>query len=459
MKKYIIHFSFLFILIGLQVSAQELNLQFMRGTLQANQIHPGMIPKGTFLLGLPAVYNDLYITDVTYGDVIIDRPTGERVFSLSNLINQLDDENFAREQPQVNSIAAGFKINNFYISLGHSVKGNAFLKYPKELAQIIGQGNAQFIGETIDIGPDFQASTYHETYLGLAYQLNKQISVGGRVKLLNGVFDLSSTRTSLQVFTDPEIYQLTMAADYVFNSSSWLQYDGFDVFEFSDLGDAFSDNFLSANSGIGLDLGLYINIDRFDLAISILDIGEINWDTEVFNYEAKGDYNFSGLDLTEALFDNDLEVVVGDTLRNIYTATETRQSYSTPLGTKVYISGTYRINPIFTAGAVGYLERFRDEFFPALGLNIQGRIGVLDAGLLYAFRNRRVDNLGLNIGLNLGPVQLYGATDNLLSAIDIENANSANIRLGLNLVFGKNKVKKLDKDPDNISNQDEFFGQ
>lgn len=461
MRKYFYLLIVSAIIFVLPLNGQELNLQFMRHTLQGNSIHPGMIPKGSIVVGLPNIYNDLFVTDITYKDVVQTLPDGRTVLSLNDIVNQLENENFIREIPEIKTLSLGFRFKNLFINIGHRIRGNAFINYPKELVQFIAEGNAPFIGQTIEIGPDFQISAFHETSLGLAYQINDIVSVGGRVKLLNGVFDLSTTRTSLQLFTDPEIYQTTLNADFVFNSSSWLQYDGFDDFEFNDnLEGLINDNFLAANASIGFDLGVYFNLDKFDLAISVLDLGNLSWEEEVFNYSIQDEYDYNGLNVTDALFDDDVDIILQDTLREIYQAAETQASYTSPLGTKAYVSGTYKINDRFRAGAVGYVEVFRDEFFSALGLNIQGQFGkVLNAGFLYAFRNKRLDNLGLNIGLNFGGLELYGATDNLLTALNLENANSANIRLGANIVFGKNKVSKLDKDPDNISNQDEFFNQ
>ena len=49
-------------------------------------------------------------------------------------------------------------------------------------------------------------------------------------------------------------------------------------------------------------------------------------------------------------------------------------------------------------------------------------------------------NLGANLLLQLGPVQLFAATDNIISAFDPLGQNSANGRFGLAVAFGKKKV-------------------
>jgi len=50
-------------------------------------------------------------------------------------------------------------------------------------------------------------------------------------------------------------------------------------------------------------------------------------------------------------------------------------------------------------------------------------------------RSERFDNLGVNTNMQFGPVQLITMTDNLLSALRPQDTNSANVRVGLNLVF------------------------
>ena len=77
----------------------------------------------------------------------------------------------------------------------------------------------------------------------------------------------------------------------------------------------------------------------------------------------------------------------------------------------------------------------------------------LRLGAIYAYRHDKFDNLGLNAVVKLGPVQLVAATDNILTAIQLYDSNSANMRVGLNLLFGKPR----ETNPNNISDQDEFF--
>ena len=67
----------------------------------------------------------------------------------------------------------------------------------------------------------------------------------------------------------------------------------------------------------------------------------------------------------------------------------------------------------------------------------------LSLGASYAIRHKRFDNLGLNMSVKLGPVQIYAVTDNLITAIKNYDSSTMNLRFGLNLVFGKPSIKEV----------------
>jgi hypothetical protein len=213
--------------------------------------------------------------------------------------------------------------------------------------------------------------------------------------------------------------------------------------------------FSRGTSVLGFDIGAQLRVGRLDVSLSILDIGQLSWEESVENYRYVDEYEYDGIDIENILLDNETGIQIVDTLRNIFQGDVSFSSYTSPLGTRMYLSSTYLLNNTWRIGGVAYAENFRGEWFPAVGVNIQGRPNqFIEFGVLYSYRDRRFDNLGLNLGLKLGPVQFIAASDNLLSAIDIGNANSANFRVGVNLALGRVEEPV---DVDNIYNQDDFF--
>ena len=129
-----------------------------------------------------------------------------------------------------------------------------------------------------------------------------------------------------------------------------------------------------------------------------------------------------------------------DTIVGVLGFEETNDSYKTSLSPKFYLSGTYKIMKSFDAGLAFYGEINRKKLRPALGISLQKRFGkIFSVGGVYALRNGRFDNLGLNFGLKLGPVQLYGTSDNIISVFKPLDSKSTNFRLGLNIAVGKKK--------------------
>lgn len=450
--------TFLCLLVQLAFAQPELSTHFMRGLWQSNYTNPALLPEAKLTIALPNVFNDLYFSDITYNDVVKKNGAGETVIDLRGITDKLSDKNFLREVPMVNTFGIGVRTKQLFVSLSHAIRGNAFLKYPKELISVIAEGNAQYIGQPVEIGPDLQVSTFHEISLGLGYQINSMLTVGGRVKLISGIADLSTdqNRNRLQLLTVDDVYQLQLTSNYLVNSSRFLNYDGFSDIDLDpDFGNGLGEGFFQGNISVGFDVGAQLRVGRLDVSLSVLDIGQLSWEESVENYRYVDEYEYDGIDIENILLENELGIQIVDTLREIFQGDVSYSSYTSPLGTRMYLSGTYLLNNTWRIGGVAYAENFRGEWFPALGVNIQGRPNqFIEFGVLYSYRDRRFDNLGLNLGLKLGPVQIIAASDNVLSAIDIGNANSANFRLGVNLALGKIEGPV---DVDNISNQDDFF--
>lgn len=452
-------YSLLFMLgLSLPILAQQdLSSHFLRGTWQANLTNPALIPDQNLTISLPGVYNNILLTGITYNELLIEDENGQRVLDVSNAIDNLEEFNFIREDLDIHTIGVGVRLGKLNLTLAHALRFGAYINYPKTLPQLIWEGNSQFIGQEIAFGPDLQVAGYNEFALGAAYQITDNISIGGRVKYLNGVGDVSSQRTDLRLLTDDDIYQLTLTADYLLNSTGTVTYDGLTDLDFDfDFGGFGADSNQGGNTGLAFDLGAQVKIGKLDIAASVLDIGgTIDWEQDIRNYELNGTFEFAGLDIAQDLLD-DTTTLSGtlDTLRDSYEVTENTTPYSTNIPTRMYLSATYELNDRLTVGGLFFTERFRDETFTAAALSANFKLlSMLQVGAVYAYRHERFDNLGLNAVLKVGPLQVVAATDNILTAVRLYDSNSANLRLGLNLVFGKPR----ETNPNKISDQEEFF--
>lgn len=443
---------FLFVITSFTTTAlaqEDLATHFMRHTWQASRTNPAFFPDYKFVAGLPGVYNTLLVTNVTYGDLIATNLEGQQVLNIDQAIDKLGADNVLRNNLDIETISLGFRLGKAALSLGHTLRFNAFMNYPKTMPQLIWQGNAQFIGQEVDFGPDVDLYGYQEFALGLAVDITPNFTVGGRAKLLAGVGSISSERTGLRLRTDSDIYQLELNADYYVNSAGSLKYDGFDELTVAfDYGRFDADKLLTGNTGFAFDLGVRLRLgEKLELAASALDIGRINWEEDVTNYSLNGAFEYKGLDLAQNIFEDTVTAgSILDTLREIYQVESASIAYSTTLPARYYLSGMYRLNGKWSFGGLFYLENYREEVNTAIAVG--GNMNVLpflNVGATYAFRSERLDNLGLNATVQLGPAQIMAATDNIITAFRPEDSHSANLRLGLNVLLGRVRSEEAEK--------------
>ena len=379
------------------------------------------------------------LKNIAHLDPIISN-RGKKVIDIDRLIGFLKPENIIRDDLDLPTLSAAVHVGNLTVSLGHSVKFNAFFKYPKTLPQVIWQGNAQFIGETIALGNEVQVTAYQELALAGAYKIGN-LTIGAKGKFLSGIADATSDKNhhSATLYTDPDVYQITLAGDYILNSANSVDYNSYnDLNADFGFGSLTFKHFFSSNSGFALDLGARLEMGKWDFAASVLDLGEITWDEGVTNYAATKSYVYEGLDFSQAVtggetanFDEAL-----DTLQQLFQVEETHIAYSNALPRKVYLSTLYKMNGTLSFGGLLFYENYRGEPTSALALAANITLGkILAVGGTYAIMDNSYDNLGLNLGLKLGPFQLYAVTDNIIAAFNPGGARNFGARIGGNLVF------------------------
>ncbi|MCB0641355.1 MAG: hypothetical protein KDC44_06930 [Phaeodactylibacter sp.] len=417
---------------------QEIGLHFMQGVWQSSKTNPALLTKQGWTIALPGFQNTLFFSGPTYGDVIQAGDTSN-VLNVDNLIANLDEQNILREQLEIETIGAVFGIGPVRFGLHHSIKFGAYLHYPKTLPQLIWKGNAQFIGQEIDLGHNLQITSYNEFALAAAFDL-KALQLGARVKLLTGIGDISTEKGAASFYTDDEFYQLSFSADYRLNTSALLNYEAYNDFDVDyNFGQVDFNRLVTKNFGVGFDLGAQLNLDKLSLAASVVDVGQITWTENVNNYSANGTFEYDGLDLAAALTGDSISFEQAlDTIQQIFDFREEHMEYTTALPTKVYLSGQFKLTDSWTLGALLFGEFYRDEFFSTFALS--GRWNLkkwIALGMTYGVVQNTYTNIGLNAQFNLGPVQLYGVTDNIIAAFHPDGSRYFNLRAGLNLTFGR----------------------
>ncbi|MCF8246537.1 MAG: DUF5723 family protein [Saprospiraceae bacterium] len=418
-----------------QMSAQqELGLHFMPHVWQSNSTNPAFVQDKKLTIGLLGIYSAIAFDGPTYNQTV-SKENGKTVVDIDKLISHLEPQNSIRNELGIPSLSFSYKLNNLHLSIGHTVKYTSFLKYPKTLPQVVWQGNAQFIGETVELGHELELAGYHELMTGAAYEVGP-VTFGANIKFLSGIAGAATDKNhhSASLYTDPDVYQITLNGDYILHSANTIDYQEFeDVnidFKYAKLT---AKKFFSRNSGMALDFGLRAELGKLEIAASVLDLGKITWDDNVTNYEANQTYQYDGLDFSGALTGD--SVTFGDaldTLKAIFKVKETSGSYTTTLTRKIYLSARYKLNEKWAVSGLYYNENYRDKPYSSIAVGVNfSPIEQVNVGATYAFKQPdSYNNIGLNLTFKLGPVQIFGVTDNFFSLINPGDSHSFSARAG-----------------------------
>ncbi len=421
-------------------SQEELGLHFMQNVWQSNKTNPALLTETKLTIGLPSFYFNVASEPLVLNDLVTTNAAGQNILDKEKILNNLTDNNSIQTNIEIETFNVAFGLKKFRFNVAHGIKFNTYFTYPEDLAKFVFNGNGAYVGETLNVGPEFHSFAYNEFVIGAAVQLPK-LSIGVKGKVLTGIGDASTERNKISLFTDDDVYQLTLNTDFRINTSSFLSINDLSSFDFelnNGLSSYSTSKIFTQNLGFAFDLGLVFKpIEKLSIAASIVDVGQINWTDNVTNYSSNKSFQYDGIDLVEVLQDGDLSFAgTLDTFDQILNFDESNDNYSTKLNAKTYLSASYDLNESLTIAGLWYTETVRENTSSSVAISAQKRFAkILSLGAVYSIRNNTYDNFGINFSAKLGPIQLYGLTDNILAAFDPYANKNANARIGLNLLF------------------------
>jgi hypothetical protein len=478
-KKYLIRkalgFAFLMLLSHVSKGQQNNSLYFTDRLPQSIQLNPALQPSATFYFGVPllsgieinAGNNALGLSDI----LIKQNDSLFLPFATKEIGNQTIDKlrknNIFGGGVQIDILSFGFKINESYISFLISEKINGNTSIPKDLITFANQGIT--FGDSYNItNLKVNATHYREYSIGYSQKVSDRLYFGIRGKLLFGKanVNLKQLDVALEVprLDSPDWDKVNVSSSLKVNSSvphlniyadASGKPDSLEMKKFS--GNQLVSDYilLNKNKGFGVDLGFqYVLTDKVAISGSIVDLGYINWKTNLNTFTGGGDYQFRGIDLQN---DSTLEEDLLDSIETAYDATLSNDPYSTSLTPKLYAGISYTPNRFVKVGLLArseyVLKTFRQQLTGSL---IMYPTQFLSATVSYTVADRMYDNLGLGLIFRGGPLQIYLMSDripivwNKVKKSDIPflpaYSKSVNFRMGINWVFGSNTQRKLKKD-------------
>ena len=202
----------------------EPGLWFQPEANQANLLNPAYTGNHKVVIGLPALGVSFGNSAFAFQDAFLG-PEGTDL-DIGPLVDQLDSHVYGRFWGDLRGLSLGLKFNRVQLGLEYHLKGHTYLRYNKELAQLLWYGNGAYVGEKLPLNPEFQFSSWQDIGLRISAPIGEKIRIGGRLHYMNGIANLTTEQNQLSFYTAPEFYQVEVEADYLFRSN--LDLEGID---------------------------------------------------------------------------------------------------------------------------------------------------------------------------------------------------------------------------------------
>ncbi len=406
-------------------------------TFQNSSLNPAWVPDGRLFVGIPALSGiHLHVNNaVSYND-IFTKETNSILLDDEKILSNIQSQNLISAHANINLFHLGFKFPaGAFINFFANERVEADFLFPKKIIEIGLDGTDQFLDENNKIGNiGLTASHFREIGVGYAYSVHTQLDFGIRLKYLMGFFNASlpgnakaninSSGDFFQLDTDIKNAQLrTSGLDILLDQ----EVDGTSV----NLG---SHLISSGNSGFAVDIGATYKLNRYySITGSLLDVGWINWNTNVVNQTLNDTtFTYTGVDLEDV---GDLVDVLEDSLFNKFDVTETNDTYRAWLPLKAYGSWIYHYDKnmdMYASMGARYVQGQLKLLYGGGITRRFGRIATLSASALKL--PQQFFNVGAAFAVNGGPIQFYMAADQVIN-FSAPDFKAFDFRFGINLRF------------------------
>lgn len=385
-----------------------------------------------------------------YNDLVRKRYNDSLYFDVENMLGKLKANNYFFTSTAIDLFSLGIKLSDrSYASINITDKTIFQFRYPKDLIEFAWRGNGALLDKELKFNLGLDFTHYTEYGFNYTYNVNDQLSVGARLKYLNGKENIQSKKTDVTLITESQYFAITAQSDIIINTAGVADTDiyreSFNPVKYY---------FGRSNNGFGADLGANYKInDKFAISGAINDLGFIRWHAHIRNYASKNpgaQFTYEGIDLNQ--FFNDSTSIdnafgkIADSIANTFVIDETRTAYRTYLSPQIYLAGHYNINDKSDLGMLFYGRFFDRRLRPGVSLSYNLRLGrVLGLSAAYSIYNRSYTNVGAGLSFNLGFLQWYIMTDNITSLIFPQSTKLSHVHTGVNLTIGRGD-KDSDKD-------------
>ena len=387
---------------SLSLYAQELNsAYFLDGYKYSHRLNPAFAPTRSYI-GLPGIggFGIATRSNLSQDNFLFPYNNGLTTFlsskvSSEQFLSTLRQNNYLGADISVNLFSLGFWGNKGFTSVELTVKSGLSAKIPYEFFSFIKNLGTQEYYEITDF--NLNSVSYTELSIGHARAINRNLNIGGKLKLLSGIANLDLQMQDIQVTTSEDEWSL--------KSTGVLYYN---LPEKTEEGSYLNSYFNSAiNYGFAVDLGMEYKfsgmLNGLNLSLAIMDLGFINWNKNTFYaYSNDNSWEFTGFDefSFEVEAENNLNTQVdalidGFSELDFFQDTQTTESLSF-LNYYLRLGAEYKL-PFLKAVSFGFLYTYKPINYYAPH---EGRVSFNFSPfkLINLSVNYGVSNLGINVG-------------------------------------------------------------
>jgi len=477
MKKLLL-LSFSLILLGnIELQAQHKQLLYdFQEIPQSILLNPGVETPYKWYSGIPIVSGfstSIGSSGIAAGDIFANDGLDITDKIRARVINGMSANDEFSFTNQVEVVNVGFRgknnSENFY-SFGAYNEFDFITYWPKDLAILAFEGNANELGRLYDLSHlKLRGELLNVYHFGVNRKINDRLTMGVRGKLYSSIVDFNSSHNKGYFVTNigsNNLIENTIVADMELRTSGIKSVR--DAARDSEKGNVkstlISRGLLGGNLGLGADFGFSYYIDEQTVITgSVLDLGFIYHTKDLQNYTLKGSASNEGLIINvDNLFaSNNFWQDLIDDVEEDLPFENTTNNYITFRPTKLYGSYRYnfkkqnpkgngrncgcsykkpnnlRIKNMYLNSVGGQVYVINRPKGPQVSLTgfYQRKLGnFLTAKASYTVNKFSYTNVGLGVSIKAGFLNMYLMADNLLAYQNLANSQYASFQFGLNII-------------------------
>jgi len=471
------------------LNAQQVNtMYFLENVPTRHILNPAFQPTSEFYISLPVLGHmqfGFWNNSLTFGDAVRVDANGNPLFFLDaargrgyidKFYGRLRSTTVFDANLQTQLLGFGFRTEPSYWTFGLSARTDGRVGVPKDLFSL-GLHGTPYDPNGLDFNLNrlgVSSSAFFEAALGHSRELNDRWTVGGKLKFLYGIANVSMRNNNLNLHTGMEHWTLSGRGNLNMSLPFTVDWDAEN--DSIILGDtSFDSNWLRpAGLGGAIDLGATFRAtDALTLSFAVTDLGFIRWNGgNLRNVNFDINHRFDGVDLVDGAdfgdedwFTTVLETLGNEFLEALDLENHKQRAYNTFLSPIMNIGAEYGFfDHRLSVGLLSRTMLHNRRAYQELTTAVTYRpINWFNASVSYSVLNGRWSTIGAGIGIRTGVVNWHLSADYIPFVYDGLPVNNGNARApipvhaqGINLALGVNLVFRNHRDSDRDGVPDRF---